>query len=133
MKAVTNPEPGYAFEAEEKAYLDELDRLRQEAGLGKADRVADAVDQGIVVQANERVAAGSPHAEEMQNLLGHFSKKTGIPFTAHTFVLPQLDGWRPEYDADLLSRPRMGVVVNIMHIDQQYVVTVLFGDLDFTP
>ncbi len=133
MKATVHPEPGYDFAAEERAYLDELDRLRHDAKLGNADRVADSIDEGIIVASTQRILRGAPQDEELRNLIGHFTKKTGVPFTAQTWVTSQLNGWRPEYPADLLTRPRMGVVVTIVHTRSRYVVTVIFGDLDFTP
>ncbi len=134
MKAVTNPGPDYTFDAEEQAYLDELDRLRGEGSLERVDRIRDDVDDGVILQATNRIRSGaSPLDEEVYALVGHFSKKTGLPFSAHTYVTPQLDGWRPEYPSEALARPRVAAVSTIVQHEGQYVVIIIYGDLDYTP
>ncbi|MBL4686612.1 MAG: hypothetical protein JKY37_18595 [Nannocystaceae bacterium] len=133
MTAVANPEQGYQFDAEESAYLDELDRMRREADLDPVDRVRDSADESIIAQATDRIRSGSPVDEELHALIGHFSKKINVPFTAMTLVPIELNGWIPEYPAELLTRPRVGAIVSILHVGDQYVVLVIFGDLDFTP
>lgn len=134
MQAVIDPEPGYGFEAEEQAYLDELDRLRGEATLDPVDRVGDPVDDNVIDQTMHNAAArGGDFNEVLVELLGHFSGRTNLPFTAHTYVVPQLDGWTPQFPDDLLTRPRVAAVVTILGRPGHFGVLVFFADLDSTP
>ena len=134
MRATTNPEPGYSFTTEERAYLDELDRLRAQSDLEPVDRVLDTADEGIVQTTTESIRSGATPAQEgLYDLVGHFSKKSGFPFSAVTYVPEALDGWRPEYPAELRERPRAAAVVSMTYTGSQFLVLVVYGDMDYTP
>ena len=66
-------------------------------------------------------------------LVGHFSKKTGYPSSAVTYVPQALDGWRPESPAELRQRPRSAAVVSITFTGSQFLVLLVYGDMDYTP
>ncbi len=134
MHATVNPEPGYSFAAEESAYLDELDRLRGLAGLDPVDRVVDTADEAIVQQTTESIRAGvTPPREGLHTLVGHFSGKTGFPFSAATYVPTTLDGWTPVYPQELRQIPRAAAVVSMTHTSAGFLVLVVYGDLDYAP
>lgn len=134
IEATANPEPGYSFAAEEKAYLDELDRLRGLAGLDPVDRVVDTVDESIVQQTTEAIRSGATAPREgLHTLVGHFSKKTGFPFSAATYVPAALDGWTPSYPQELRQTPRAAAVVSMTYAASGFLVLVVYGDMDYTP
>lgn len=134
MHATVNPEPGYSFAAEENAYLDELDRMRGLAGLDPVDRMLDTASDSIVQQTTESIRSGAtPTREGLHTLVGHFSKKTGFPFSAATYVPPALDGWTPAYPQELRQAPRAAAIVSMTHTSSGFLVLVVYGDMDYTP